>query len=75
MAKKQPTKKQMIEKIEAINAVNNMVVRHLDKLGFAFTHYIEMKGETAEFKKYLENLSNNSNLPKDKEKEANDGRK
>ena len=75
MAKKQPTKKDMIAKIEAINSINNMVARHLDKLGFAFTHYIEMKGETDEFKKYLENLSNNSNLPKDKEKEANDGRK
>ena len=71
MASKSPTKKQMVEKIEAINSVNNMVARTVDQLGYAFSQYLLMKGETENLKNYLEDKAKNSKLSSDEKKKDN----
>ena len=75
MKRKLPTKKEMVEKIEAINSVNNLVARHLDNLGYAFTQYLTMKGDAAEFKKYLEKIGKVRNLKTEPVKKDNNGAK
>lgn len=75
MASKSPTKKQMVEKIEAINSVNNLVARTVDQLGYAFSQYLLMKGETENLKNYLEDKAKNSKLSNEKNKKDNDAGK
>ena len=75
MASKLPTKKQMVEKIEAINSVNNLVARTVDQLGYAFSQYLLMKGETENLKNYLEDKAKNSKLSNEKNKKDNDAGK
>ena len=75
MASKLPTKKQMVEKIEAINSVNNLLVRTVDQLGYAFSQYLLMKEDTEKLKNYLEDRSKKSKLSTEKNKKDNDAGK
>ena len=75
MASKSPTKKQMVEKIEAINSVNNMVARTVDQLGYAFTQYLLMKGEQDNLKNFLEDKAKNGKLSTDKNKKEDNATK
>ena len=65
----------MVEKIEAINSVNNLVARTVDQLGYAFSQYLLMKGETENLKNYLEDKAKNSKLSNEKNKKDNDAGK
>ena len=71
MASKLPTKKQMVEKIEAINSVNNLVARTVDQIGYAFSQYILMKCESDKLKNYLEDKVKDSKLSTKKDKKDN----
>ena len=71
MASKSPTKKQMVEKIEAIHSVNSLVARTVDQIGYAFSQYLLMKGESENLKNYLEDKAKNSKLQDEERKKDN----
>ncbi len=51
---KKPTMKQVCETIDQMMANMNWLKNNLDMIGRLFDMYIEMKGDTDKFKKYLE---------------------
>ena len=59
MAKnKKATIKEIEERINVLAYNLNHIKMVLDNIGFALSRYVDFKGDTAEYKKHLENIKN-----------------
>ena len=52
MAKRKPTLKEVVEKVETLTRVNNQVCQMVDNLGNMIKFYIEFRGDAEEFQQY-----------------------
>lgn len=56
MAKKKPTMKEVVAKVEMLNRVNDTVVNMVNQLGYLIKQYIEFKGDVKDFHEYQQEI-------------------
>ena len=56
MAKKKPTMKEVVAKVEMLNRVNDTVVNMVNQLGYLIKQYIEFKGDVKDFHEYQQEM-------------------
>tara|TARA_Y100000004_G_scaffold57889_1_gene64484 strand:+ start:6139 stop:6357 length:219 start_codon:yes stop_codon:yes gene_type:complete len=56
MAKKKPTIKEVVAKVEMLNRVNDTVVKMVTDLGYLIKQYIEFKDDAKDFHEYQKEI-------------------
>jgi hypothetical protein len=56
MEKKKPTIKEVVAKVEMLNAVNTTVIEMIENLGHVIKQYIEFKGDVKDFHEYQKEI-------------------
>ena len=71
MAKRKPTLKEVVEKVETLTRVNNIAIQMIENIGNSLKQYLEFKGDVKDFHEYQkeilearEKIKGESNGPK-----------
>lgn len=56
MEKKKPTIKEVVAKVEMLNAVNTTLIEMIENIGNLMKQYIEFKGDVKDFHEYQKEI-------------------